>query len=110
MKPIVIPVYCNNEYTAQKEELSLGDVLFSEYDIRPCTFYHIAAVGSYLETVDGKDIFHAVIESNGMTFHSPLTYQEVNEIVQGRMITPALQAKIREIESSYAEEFKQYRP
>lgn len=69
---ITLPIYHHTKETTRKEYMDI-DCDFSEYDIRYWQFFHIDAIGDYID--NGEE--YGKIIASGTYFLSPLTKKEL---------------------------------
>lgn len=74
MKPLELPIFHHNDQTSSLSELGI-DFNVEDCTIKSMTFYSINAIG--IDTQDGKD--YGLIFSNGDSFTSPLSYEELKK-------------------------------
>lgn len=79
MLPITIPIFHHNDNTSKLKEMGINYSL-TDCDIRKITFYNICAVAIYIE----EDKEYANIHTDGSEYVSPLSYEEVNKLIQSK--------------------------
>lgn len=74
---VKIPVFFNTDETLQLEDLGIESNL-ADCELRDVTFYNINYISPYLD----KDNTYTTIASNGTSFISPLSTDEVENLIE----------------------------
>jgi len=80
MLKVDIPIYFHTKETALKEELGLEEVI-EDMRVDYITFYNIDYVESDLDPETYKPLNRAIIMSSGKALLSPLSKEEVVELI-----------------------------
>lgn len=106
MKPLTIPIFVNNDLTSTDEKLGMNKTTLKDCDLRPYTFHSVSVVSDYTEEETG--VLCARIFSGGDAFVTPLTREEVNELIEG-VISSSLMSRMNMYSKRYEDFSKRNR-